>query len=231
LSQASPRVPKAEKTLRLVAPGGGVGAIKLIRGIRRVLANGFAGRVFVSDRPCFTCDACVARRFKECSRSAATKMEELEVAALSAVDPLELRSKAKHAYEAIAREGAKEVKTLALETFSDEVMFYLVKPIASELGVVRKKKVFEHYGVRFEVAVGDFVLRCKRFTPRSVRCSSTFVLESNAEVMDLPAHLCRASLVLKEGVERSSRSRATGGKHYELKGEDRLLVEESCRLD
>ena len=57
------------------------------------------------------------------------------------------------------------------------------------------------------------------------------MLESNAEVMDLPAHLCRASLVLKEGVERSSRRRGPGGKRYELTGEDRLLVEESCRLD
>ena len=59
------------------------------------------------------------------------------------------------------------------------------------------------------------------------------MLESNAEVMDLPAHLClcRASLVLKEGVERSSCRRGPGGKRYELTGEDRLLVEESCRLD
>ena len=57
------------------------------------------------------------------------------------------------------------------------------------------------------------------------------MLECNAEVMDLPAHLCRASLVLKEGVERSSCRRGPGGKRYELTGEDRLLVEESCRLD
>lgn len=194
------------------------------KNIRRIVDTGHVGRVLASHRPCYDCEACTKQNFADCLRSSETETYEIEVEPVG--DPMKTVNVTRGFVAEMAGKiavAAQNEDVLAIETESNDEMYWVVQVTEGLADVPTDYEPEEHWGVTFQFDRREKALKCRRFVPAGVDSSSTFELDSSAEFL-VPASLCRFG-PLTWKLTRPTRRRCL----YEIALADKRTILERCR--
>ena len=217
-----------------------------IRSIRRVVSQGFAGLLYSSPRPCCRkdCGACSPpltqpHQPANCALSQYTTCQEIQLQPNSSTDPTPPTR------GALAQDGARLGVNaavndfMALETESDETVWWLVKVVAKVCDLPQNYVCPDlHSDVSFEYPRGKKVVKVQRLRPattgRGADSARFFCIDTTIEPFYVPCHLLRVGKIkLSPEVTRTSaRLSSTSNepsRRFRLGAETKRVIYERCR--